>query len=107
MDDRGGARLAQSFARLCGILALERLGPDRLRGDNEPDRFGRLFGGQVIAQALMAAARTVEGRLPHSLHAYFLQTGAGGPDAPRRRAAAHRLVSRYLGPPRVRASISA
>jgi len=66
---------ADPFARLLEILELEELGPDRFRAGNEIDRFGRLFGGQVIAQALMAAARTVDGRLPHSLHAYFLRMG--------------------------------
>ena len=39
------------------------------------DRWQRVFGGQVIGQALVAAARTVEGRTPHSLHAYFLIGG--------------------------------
>jgi acyl-CoA thioesterase-2 len=34
-----------------------------------------VFGGQVIGQALVAACRTVEGRQPHSLHAYFLLGG--------------------------------
>jgi acyl-CoA thioesterase-2 len=75
MQPHTQADFARSFARLCAILDVEPLGGDRFRGENEPDRFGRLFGGQVIAQALMAAARTVEGRLPHSLHAYFLTTG--------------------------------
>ncbi|MCD6062043.1 MAG: tesB [Moraxellaceae bacterium] len=38
--------------------------------------FGKnVFGGQVLGQALMAAGRTVEGRLPHSLHGYFLRAG--------------------------------
>jgi acyl-CoA thioesterase-2 len=37
---------------------------------------GRVFGGQVLAQALLAAGRTVDpGRLPHSLHGYFLRAG--------------------------------
>ena len=40
----------------------------------------RVFGGQVIGQALVAATRTVEGVLPHSLHAYFLL--AGDPKVP-------------------------
>jgi acyl-CoA thioesterase-2 len=75
MERGGDPDLARSFEHLREILALDQLGPDRFRGGSEPDRFGRLFGGQVIAQALMAAARTVEGRLPHSLHAYFLETG--------------------------------
>ena len=40
----------------------------------------RVFGGQVLAQALLAASLTVEERLAHSLHAYFLR--AGDPEAP-------------------------
>jgi acyl-CoA thioesterase-2 len=34
-----------------------------------------VFGGQTVAQALLAAGRTVDGTLPHSLHAYFVQAG--------------------------------
>ena len=36
---------------------------------------GRVFGGQVLAQSLVAAERTVDGRDPHSLHGYFLRPG--------------------------------
>jgi acyl-CoA thioesterase-2 len=56
-------------------LQLEPLGNNRFRATNEADRFGRIFGGQLLAQALHAASATVEGHTPHSLHAYFLQTG--------------------------------
>jgi acyl-CoA thioesterase-2 len=45
------------------------------RGRSPQDRWQRVFGGQVIGQALVAATRTVEGRSPHSLHAYFLIGG--------------------------------
>jgi acyl-CoA thioesterase-2 len=60
-------------------LRLEELDRDLYRGFNEktlvPDR-PNLYGGQVMAQALRAAAHTVpEGRLPHSLHGYFLRPG--------------------------------
>src|ERR1700709_1762188 len=60
-------------------LRLEELDRDLYRGFNEPtsvpDR-PTLFGGQVAAQALRAAAPTVaEGRRPHSLHGYFLRPG--------------------------------
>jgi acyl-CoA thioesterase II len=61
-----------------GILDLEELDTDLYRGFNETTLAGRvnLFGGQVAAQALRAAALTVpEGRLPHSLHGYFLRPG--------------------------------
>lgn len=43
----------------------------------KPDGVGRIYGGQVIAQALMAATQTVsDDRVPHSLHAYFMRAGA-------------------------------
>jgi acyl-CoA thioesterase-2 len=59
------------------LLDLERVDRDLFRGRNA--NFGprrNLFGGQVAAQCLIAAAATVEdGRLPHSLHGYFLRAG--------------------------------
>ena len=63
---------------LAELLALEELDTDLYRGINESDARWRpaLFGGQVAAQALRAAAYTVpEGRIPHSLHGYFLRPG--------------------------------
>lgn len=65
---------------LLSILDLEPLGDDCFRGVSPKDDFRRVFGGQVIAQALVAAARTVHGRTPHSLHAYFMLPG--DPTAP-------------------------
>lgn len=65
--------------RLLEILELEQVEVDLYRGDNEDrtqTRHGRLFGGQVLSQALRAAMYTVpDERLPHSLHAYFLRPG--------------------------------
>ena len=56
-------------------LDLEPLELNLFRGQSK-DLGGRsVFGGQVIGQALVAATRTVEGREPHSLHAYFLLPG--------------------------------
>ena len=53
------------------------LGEDRFDGPRRRDGVGRVFGGQVIAQALMAAQATVhEDRPAHSLHAYFLRGGS-------------------------------
>lgn len=50
--------------------------PDTFTGDSIPSLWGRVFGGQVLAQALVAAHRTVEETRPvHSLHAYFLRPG--------------------------------
>lgn len=63
------------FEELRKLLDLEQIELNIFRGQNERGQVGRLFGGQVLAQALMAAARTVE-RLPaHSLHGYFLRPG--------------------------------
>ncbi len=61
---------------LVDVLSLERIEADLYRTTvTTDDPFG-LYGGQVAAQALRAAAETVpEGRLPHSLHGYFLSRG--------------------------------
>jgi acyl-CoA thioesterase-2 len=61
--------------QLLEVLDLERLEVNLFRGRSPQDRWQRVFGGQVIGQALVAACRTVEGRAPHSLHAYFLIGG--------------------------------
>jgi len=56
-------------------LALERIEVNLFRGTS-PDYSGaRIFGGQVIAQSLLAANETVEGRVCHSLHCYFIRPG--------------------------------
>ena len=60
---------------LIGILDLERIEVNRFRGFTPDGRSIRVFGGQVISQALVAAYRTVENRLCHSLHAYFIRPG--------------------------------
>ncbi|MEA3027575.1 MAG: acyl-CoA thioesterase [Alphaproteobacteria bacterium] len=60
---------------LLTILDLEQLEVNLFRGRSPQTGWQRVFGGQVIGQALVAACRTVEGVLPHSLHAYFLLAG--------------------------------
>lgn len=60
---------------LLECLDLEQLDTDLYRGKNEGNRHGRIFGGQAVAQALVAAQRSVEGRAAHSLHGYFLRVG--------------------------------
>ena len=62
-------------ADLVALLDIEPAGPDRFVGRSPPNRWPRVYGGQAIAQALVAACRTVERRAPHSLHAYFLLPG--------------------------------
>lgn len=65
----------KSTAELLRVLDLEALGPDRYRGDSVNKHWKRVYGGQVVAQAMVAAYRTVEGRTAHSLHAYFVRMG--------------------------------
>jgi acyl-CoA thioesterase-2 len=60
---------------LIDILDVETIGSDVFRGRSPQVGWQRVFGGLVIAQSLVAAMRTVEQRLPHSLHAYFLLPG--------------------------------
>ncbi|WP_209503932.1 MULTISPECIES: acyl-CoA thioesterase II [unclassified Ruegeria] len=61
---------------LLDLLDIERLEVDLFRGTGSGGETPtRIFGGQVIAQALAAAYRTVEERLCHSLHAYFIRPG--------------------------------
>lgn len=59
------------------VLRLEETGEDTYVGSSLRKPGGRVFGGQVLAQSLLAAARTVPAeRLPHSVHGYFLRPGA-------------------------------
>jgi len=60
---------------LLNVLDLEPLEVNLFRGRSPQVGWQRVFGGQVIGQALVAAVRTVEVRPPHSLHAYFLLPG--------------------------------
>ncbi len=60
---------------LLRLLDLEPLEVNLFRGQSRDLGGKAVFGGQVIGQALVAASRTVEGRFPHSLHAYFLRPG--------------------------------
>ena len=60
---------------LLQILDLEELERNVFRGLSPQVGWQRVFGGQVIGQALVAAARTVTGRPVHSLHCYFLRPG--------------------------------
>ena len=54
---------------LLGLLDLEPLEVNMFRGQSRDLGGKSVYGGQVIGQALVAAARTVEDALPHSLHA--------------------------------------
>src|SRR5215813_8816279 len=73
-----GDSMASAVQDLIDILDLEPLERNLFRGRSPQSSWQRVFGGQVIGQALVAACRTVEDvttRPPHSLHAYFLIGG--------------------------------
>jgi acyl-CoA thioesterase-2 len=60
---------------LLQVLTPQPVGADRFRAGNEAVRFGRIFGGQLVAQAMSAAAATVAELIPHSIHVSFLRLG--------------------------------
>src|SRR5215831_14834771 len=73
-----GDTMASAVQDLIGILDLEPLEVNLFRGRSPQSSWQRVFGGQVLGQALVAACRTVDDvtvRPPHSLHAYFLIGG--------------------------------
>jgi acyl-CoA thioesterase-2 len=63
------------LADLLHLLDLERIEENIFRGESRDIGSARVFGGQVLGQALSAASSTVEARDVHSLHAYFLNAG--------------------------------
>jgi acyl-CoA thioesterase-2 len=67
--------VANDLDKLLAFLVVEEIGEHVFKG-NSPKRPSRVFGGQVLAQALDAAARTLApDRFAHSMHAYFLRPG--------------------------------
>ncbi len=74
-DEEGAT---ESLSSLLALLDLEAIDTNVFRGVSPKDRWQRVFGGQVLGQALVAASRTVEGRGCNSLHAYFLRAGDRG-----------------------------
>jgi len=67
--------MSQVVERLINILELDRLDDHIFCGHSQDLGYPKVFGGQVIGQALSAASKTVNDRMPHSLHAYFLRPG--------------------------------
>lgn len=66
----------KQVVELIDLLNIETLDTDLYRGSSPENRGARVFGGQVIAQALVAAYRTVDAGVPcHSLHGYFMRPG--------------------------------
>lgn len=72
------ARIQEALDGLLPALELEPRGGDRFAVKGEPGRFVRTFGGQTVAQALLATAATAPGRVPGSMHAYFVSAGEPG-----------------------------
>ncbi|MFI1000679.1 acyl-CoA thioesterase [Streptomyces galbus] len=71
--------MSQALQDLLDLLDLEQIEENIFRGQSRSAVVPRVFGGQVAAQALVAAGRTVPGdRHAHSLHAYFLRPGDPG-----------------------------
>ncbi|MBS0332277.1 MAG: thioesterase family protein, partial [Proteobacteria bacterium] len=68
--------MTRSPDTLTGTLGLERLEVNLFRGTTpDAEQRHRIYGGQVIAQSLLAAYETVEERVCHSLHCYFIRPG--------------------------------
>jgi acyl-CoA thioesterase II len=65
----------QLLEDLIRVMTLERLEDNLFRGQSRDIGSPQVYGGQVLGQALTAASATVEGRIVHSLHAYFLRRG--------------------------------
>lgn len=74
------AKPDRALRELLDHLDLEERESDLFRGHSQLSRNGRIFGGSVFAQAMRAAAATVEGREINSAHGYFLR--AGNPELP-------------------------
>ncbi len=72
--------MINALETMVDILHLEPLEQDRYRGTSPDIGWQRVFGGQVIGQALVAAQHTIKDRSPHSLHGYFVLPG--DPHAP-------------------------
>ncbi|MCX5234380.1 acyl-CoA thioesterase II [Streptomyces prunicolor] len=71
--------MSKALQGLLDLLDLEQIEENIFRGQSQSAVVPRVFGGQVAAQALVAAGRTVSvDRLAHSLHAYFLRPGDPG-----------------------------
>ncbi len=76
--DHSGSEVATSpaLAGLLKILDLDQLEHNLFRGISPSDSWQRVFGGQVLGQAIVAATRTVDvARRIHSMHGYFLLGG--------------------------------
>lgn len=67
--------MSAALDELIRILTLEPIEVNLFRGVSPPEERQRIFGGQVVAQALMAAYKTVSSHVCHSLQSYFIRPG--------------------------------
>lgn len=68
--------MVDTLDSLVSLLQLDPLGPARFEGNSFDIGSGRVYGGQVLGQTVIAAQQTVgDGKIIHSLHAYFLREG--------------------------------
>lgn len=67
--------MSKVLTDLLNHLELEKIEEGLFRGQSQNLGFGRVFGGQVIAQALIAAKDNMQDRFVHSFHSYFLRPG--------------------------------
>lgn len=67
--------MSETLIDLLAVFDLEQIETNLFRGKSPNAHAQRVFSGQVIGQSLMGACRTVEGRLPNSLHGYFIRPG--------------------------------
>ena len=78
-EDNAPAGTLADLLRILDLAPDEAAGPDTFVGASQPQPWHRVYGGQVLAQALVAAQRTVDPdgatRPVHSMHAYFLRAG--------------------------------
>lgn len=75
-EEKATEAVERQVGQLVDLLNVEAIDTDLYRGARQPGGMGRVFGGQVIAQGLQAAQRSVEGKTAHSLHAYFMRPGS-------------------------------
>lgn len=78
LETQGTQSEVPAVDELLALLDLAPQGNDVFAGSNPKGKPNQIYGGQPLAQSLMAAARTIDAeqnRLPHSLHAYFLRWG--------------------------------
>ena len=93
----------KTLKELIDLISLKKIDENRFEGENFQTPWGRVFGGQVLAQSLHAAYQTVpKNRFAHSMHGYFILGGnlgithpwAGGSGTAARAAAASNAIRR-------------